>query len=75
MEIRFSRHSTRRANLYGISKSTIISILKETEFSSGTHEIIQNVKSFRHQLKIVVSVENDILTVITCYPLKKGLKS
>ncbi|MFA4901180.1 MAG: hypothetical protein WC600_00390 [Desulfobaccales bacterium] len=75
MEIRFSRHATRRANLYGISKSTIITLLKETELRSGTHEIIQNVKGFKHPLKIVVFVENDIITVITSYPLKKGLES
>lgn len=74
MEIRFSRHAARRADLYGIPQSTIIKILKETELRSGTHEIIQSVKDFKHPLKIVVAVENDIMTVVTNYPLKKGLK-
>lgn len=74
MEIRFSRHATRRANLYGIPQSTIITILKEKELRLGTHEIIQKVEGFKYPLKIVVVVENDIISVITSHPLKKGFK-
>jgi hypothetical protein len=74
MEIRFSRHGTRRANLYGIPQSTIINILKKTALSPGTHEIIQKVKGFKHPLKIVVAVKKDIIMVVTSHPLKKGLK-
>jgi hypothetical protein len=74
VEIRFSRHAKRRADLYGIPQSTILAILKEKELPLGTHEIIQTVEGFKHPLKMVVAVENDIITVITNHPLKKGLK-
>ncbi len=63
MEINFSRHATRRANLYGINQSTIVMVLKETELRPGTHEIIKQVKDFNHPLKMVVNVENDIITL------------
>jgi len=34
----------------------------------------KNVEGFKYPLKIVVSTEGDILTVVTNYPLKKGRK-
>jgi hypothetical protein len=40
----------------------------------GEHEIIKDVPGFKYPLKIVVSVEEDLITVITNYPLKKGRK-
>jgi len=33
---------------------------------------IRNVSGFKYPIKIVFAVENDIVTVITNYPLKKG---
>ena len=74
MEIRFSRHAKRRADLYGIPQSTIVRILKEKELRLGSHEIIQTGEGFKYPLKIVVTVKDDIITVITNHPLKKGLK-
>jgi len=74
MEIRFSRHAKRRADLYKIPQSTILTILKDKELPTGTHEIIQRVEGFMYPLKLVVTVQDDIITVITNYPLKKGLK-
>jgi hypothetical protein len=59
--------------LYGIPPSNIIDILKKTKLRSGTNEIIQKLTGFKHPLKIVAVVENDIITVVTSYPLKKGL--
>ena len=44
------------------------------ELSQGEHEIIEDVTGFELPLKIVVSVEGEITTVITNYPLKKGRK-
>jgi len=38
----------------------------------GEHEIIKNVAGFKYQLKIVISVEGNTITVITNYLLKKG---
>lgn len=39
--------------------------------NQGEHEIIKHVTGFKYPLKIVVSVEGDLMTVITNYPLKK----
>ena len=72
MEIKFSRHAKRRAKLYEISESTVLGILEGKDFTQGNQEIIENVEGFKYPLKIVIAVENDIITVITGYPLKKG---
>jgi hypothetical protein len=72
VEIRFSRHAKRRADLYGIPQSTIINILREEELSTGTHELIRKIEGFKHPLKIVIAMENDKIKVITAYPLKRG---
>lgn len=74
MEIKFSRHAKRRAKLYGISESTVIDILKSINLHQGEHEIIKDVPEFKYPLKIVVSVEEDLITIVTNYPLKKGRK-
>jgi hypothetical protein len=71
-EIKFSRHAKRRGDLYGISESLVLAIIGEKELSAGVHEIVKNVEGFTYPLKVVVAVENDIMTIITTYPLKKG---
>ena len=72
MEFRFSRHAKRRAKLYDIKESSILEILNKAELSSGLHEIVREVPSHNLPVKIRVSVEGEIATVITNYPLKKG---
>ncbi len=72
MEIKFSRHAKRRAKLYDISEKTIMNILVSMNLHQGEHEIIKHVPGFNHPLKIVVSVEENLMTEITNYPLKKG---
>ena len=72
MEIKFSRHARRRAKLYKISEEMLKNILEGKNLSQGNQEIIEDVEGFKYPLKIVISVENDIITVITNYPLKKG---
>ena len=74
MKIKFSRHAKRRAKLYGISESTVIDILKNMNLHQGEHEIIRDVFGFSYPLKIVASVEENLMTVITNYPLKKRRK-
>jgi hypothetical protein len=75
MKIKFSRHAKRRAKLYNISKSIILEVLENKDLSGqGIHEIIEDVEGFKYPLKVVLAVENDIITVITIYPLKKGRK-
>lgn len=71
MQIKFSRHAKRRADLYKIPESTILEIIGGKEIGTGTHEIIQKVEGFNYPLKIVIIREDDI---ITNYPLKKGGK-
>jgi len=74
MEIKFSRHAKRRAKLYEISETIITDILKTMNLHQGEHEIIKNVPGFNYPLKIVVSVEENLMTVITNYSLKKRRK-
>lgn len=74
MEIKLSRHAKRRAKLYKISESVIFDILENMELSQGKHEIIKKVEGFKFPLIIVVDIKNDIITVITNYPLRKGRK-
>ena len=72
MAIILSRHAKRRAKLYRIPETTIIDILTTMKLKQGEHEIIENVYGFRYPIKFIVSVEGDIVTVITSYPFKKG---
>ncbi len=72
VKIKFSRHARRRGNLYNIPRETVTEILEGKELSEGNHEIVEEVVGFKYPLKIVVSVEGDVITVITNYPLKKG---
>ncbi len=74
MKVKFSRHARRRAKLYKIPNSVLENILKNLNLENGHHEIIKEVSGFKYPLKIVVAVEKNIITVITNYPLKKGLK-
>ena len=74
MQIKFSRHAKRRADLYRIPEATITEILEKKELSAGKYEIIEDVETFKYPIKIVVAVENDIITVVSSYPLKKGRK-
>lgn len=73
MEIKFSRHAKRRAKLYQIPEPTVTSILENREFPPGEHEIVQLVDNCYYPLKIIIAVEDQTITVITNYPLKKGM--
>jgi hypothetical protein len=72
VKVKFSRHAKRIAKLYEIPESTIEKILADSELNDGEHELIRDIAGFKYPIKIVVSVKNDIMTVITNYPLKKG---
>lgn len=75
MEIKFSRHARRRTKLYNISESVIEGILTDLDLENGKHEVIIDVSGFKYPIKLVVAVENNIVTVITSYPLKKGVSN
>lgn len=75
MKIKFSRHAKRRGKLYSISETIVLRVLEgKTLSKQGINEIVENVEGFKYSLKIVFAVENDIITIITNYPLKKGRK-
>ncbi len=74
MEIKFSRHAKRRAKLYEISETIITDTLTNMNLHQGEHEIIKHVSGFNYPLKIVVSVKENLMTVVTNYPLRKGRK-
>ena len=60
---------------YKIPESTVEKILADSHLSDGDHEVIRNVSGFKYPIKIVVSVESNVMTVITNYPLKKEGRS
>ena len=72
MIIKFSRHASRRLKLYDIPEEILRDIIIESEIDEGYNEIIKTITGFRFPIKIAFAYENDILTVITAYPLKKG---
>ena len=72
MIVKFSRHAKRRAKLYKIPETTLEKILADSDLSNGEHEIVKDVSGFKYPIKIVVSVESNMINVITSYPLKKG---
>lgn len=74
MEIVFSRHAKRRAKLYGIPESVITGLLKSMRLRQGENTIVKDVPGISFPLKIVIFVENEIIKIITNYPLKKGRK-
>ena len=72
MKIIFSRHAKRRAKLYNIPESVVVDLLSGVHFMPGEHQIIRQIDDFNFPLKIIITVGNEDITVITTYPLKKG---
>lgn len=61
--------------MYRIPESAVLTILQGKVLGLGVHEITERIEGFQHPLRIVVAVEDDVVTVITNYPLKKGRSS
>jgi hypothetical protein len=72
VKIMLSRHAKRRAKLYEIQETTIEKILADFDAGEGKHELIKSIEGFKYPIKIVISVGNGIITVVTAYPLKRG---
>jgi len=70
--IKFSRHAKRRVKLYKIPESAIRKILEATDLDEGEYELVKDISGFMFPIKIVVVVEEEVATVVTNYPLKKG---
>ena len=47
-------------------------LILEANLTEGEHEITRNVPGFKYPLKIIASVDGEVVTVITNYPLKRG---
>lgn len=79
MVIRFSRHAKRRMALYWIQQTDIENSIelrmKSNKLIFGKHEFIDEGLKERYRLpiKIVIDVDKDTITVITAFPLKKGI--
>lgn len=80
MNIVFSRHAQRRCQLYKLAhtdiEASIQNYLQTIPFANGQHEILDShlASKYKFPVKIVFVIENATLTIITAYPLKKGLK-
>ncbi|MBN1996081.1 DUF4258 domain-containing protein [candidate division KSB1 bacterium] len=72
MTINFSRHAKRRVKLYKIPESEIEKFIAESKLNDGEQVLIKNIDGFGYPIKILISRKKEIVTVITCYPLKKG---
>jgi hypothetical protein len=79
MVIRFSRHAKRRMALYQINQIDIENSIKQSmkleKLIFGKREFIDEGLKERYRLpvKIVMDIDKDSITVITAYPLKKGI--
>jgi len=67
-------------NLYDLSEEVVSSVIgslsPNLHFGEGKYEIVSETQfsSQGYPIKVVFSCESGIITVITAYPLKKGLK-
>ncbi|MDY6987202.1 MAG: hypothetical protein SWQ30_04020 [Thermodesulfobacteriota bacterium] len=66
-------------SLYNISHDAISALvepfLRTSELEDGKHEVTEKAAGqHRYPLKVVFSIEEGELTVITAYPLRRGLK-
>ncbi len=74
MKIKYSRHAKRRAKLYRVSLADIENLLKSSKLIQGKQEIVKFIEGYTLPIKVIVDKENDIITIITVYPLKKRRK-
>ncbi len=67
-------------DLYGISETTILSIIENqievSDVREGQHEIVAKEVVTKHgyPIKVVFSHEGKEIIIITAYPLKRGLR-
>lgn len=72
MDVKLSRHAKRRAKLYKISEKTIIEALQNQEVPEGKNTLICKLNDVEFPVKIIYLMKNEMVTIITNYPLKKG---
>lgn len=69
----WSRHAKRRMNLYKLDHIAIEKAIS-SYVSIGKQEILINEKKGKYPIKVVVDITSEGITVITAFPLKKGLR-
>ncbi|MBW1778911.1 MAG: DUF4258 domain-containing protein [Deltaproteobacteria bacterium] len=78
--IQFSRHAKRRMALYEISEPTVRAIIKSRKkdgiVKEGKNEVIdyQTLNRHGYPVKVVFVYKENHITVITAYPLRRGIK-
>lgn len=79
--IRFSRHARRGMQLYEIDETDVIALVRshagKERLSLGTKVIVSKELSEKYQypLKVVLSIQGEKKTVVSVYPLRRGLGS
>lgn len=72
MDVKLSRHARRRAKLYKIPEAVVVQIFRGQTLAEGQHEFVRELAGLRHPVKVIVVIKNDLCTVVTNYPLKRG---
>ena len=76
--IKFSRHAKSRMKLYGISEEDVLDVLK-----NGRKEIAKDGKifffhdskgKFKYPVKVITAQGDNMLVIVSAYPLKKRRK-
>lgn len=60
--------------LYNITEEMVMRIIdsgKSNETNDGKIIYIDSVENFLYPVKIICKIENDMLAIISCYPLKR----
>lgn len=76
MTIKFSRYAKRRMKLYGIDEQDVVDSVRNHLNRVGTestkYEVVDDgrTKKYKFPLKSVFTLESDVVTIITTYPLK-----
>ena len=71
MTFKASRHAKRRMKLYEIDESLVEKIVLNSELSPGNHEIVEPLDGWNYPIKAVYVVENEQVTLVTAFPVKK----
>ena len=81
IEIKFSRHSKRRMKLYDIDENDIINAINNYFLNNklfyGKYDIMDKSLSakYTYPVKIIFSVENEKIVVVSGFPIKRGYKN
>jgi hypothetical protein len=81
LTVLFSRHARRRMQLYAIDEVDVVETIRSFQCElvpePGKNEVVNKDLSAKHgyPLKVVFFREQDIVSVVTSYPLKRGRKN